>query len=972
MTMNWKNKIVTLTVLLFIAIKAIAQNDSITLTGYVFDNFTHAGIGDVKVYLMTKDSVVLDSTTTVAGNFWHGGTQYIDAQYTFIIKNRKTLRKCIVKTKHHNFQTASTSKSLRYPDKNGIIEMPDLFLKRRNTFLERNLDDVTVTATKVQFYYKGDTLVYNADAFNVADGSMLDALIKQLPDVELNKNGEIFVKGRKVQSLLLNGEDFFGDRRKLMLENLPYYTVKDIKVYNRTSEKALALKDETAPKDFVMDVQLKKQYRKGEWLALEVGAGTEDSYLARLFAAHFTDNSRTAIVGGLNNLNTANYSNGGYWSSPYRGNGRTANKSLDLEDYRYNKKRKNVFSVSVSHTNTDTGTDEYQETFHSDDMSTFGVSHSTGKYKTLNASAKNHYTLKQPFWFESVTELRYGNDKSESEHNQYESKTDTWQNGMEVLDSLFRMGVSVFDPQMQNARRQVINSKSKAYTASQELSSARRVFNADIIDFNVKVDYTKKENDTERFNRYLTFIPSQTLTDITESIDRPDTHLGAMTDIQYKLGRILKASDLSFYANYSFSRDKNSETIMDMTSSILDAENSFKRHMTQHVYKAGLDYRYWKKIKGYDNNELLRNMFSLSLPITHIRKNTSYYRYTVDKDIVQTPVFIEPVLSWSYGRFPEMIAIAGDRAWGIWEIGIDMSLKQDMADALSLITLPLTSDKLNIFKGNENLKNSSVWTTSLFWSAPLFKHKGYLHHEISYKRHYNRIVSTYSYNSGIYTHTPENINGTWDISTKLNSSVTTKIKTHEFRFKIKANGSYNRMKNFVIDNTTNMTQEVDNNEINLSLMPLNVWTKIFWNKIDVTGSATFNWRKSLNTMVNAGYSNALESKYELSIRTYLPLHIRFDSEISAVKRRGYSNDELNKLACEWDVSLSKSILKNKINLNLKAIDLLHQYKAVTYTTNERGIRETHAVTLPAYALFTVSFNFSKFPTNFNRYDYMNQ
>ncbi|MBP5478078.1 MAG: outer membrane beta-barrel protein, partial [Bacteroidaceae bacterium] len=223
-----------------------------------------------------------------------------------------------------------------------------------------------------------------------------------------------------------------------------------------------------------------------------------------------------------------------------------------------------------------------------------------------------------------------------------------------------------------------------------------------------------------------------------------------------------------------------------------------------------------------------------------------------------------------------------------------------------------------------------------------------------------------------YTHTPENINGTWDISTKLNSSVTTKIKTHEFRFKIKANGSYNRMKNFVIDNTTNMTQEVDNNEINLSLMPLNVWTKIFWNKIDVTGSATFNWRKSLNTMVNAGYSNALESKYELSIRTDLPLHIRLDSEISAVKRRGYSNDELNKLACEWDVSLSKSILKNKINLNLKAIDLLHQYKAVTYTTNERGICETHAVTLPAYALFTVSFNFSKFPTNFNRYDYMNQ
>ena len=60
------------------------------------------------------------------------------------------------------------------------------------------LNEVVVKATKVKMYYKGDTLVYDADAFKLPDGSMLDALIRQLPGVTMNDGGEIFVNGRRV------------------------------------------------------------------------------------------------------------------------------------------------------------------------------------------------------------------------------------------------------------------------------------------------------------------------------------------------------------------------------------------------------------------------------------------------------------------------------------------------------------------------------------------------------------------------------------------------------------------------------------------------------------------------------------------------------------------------------------------------------------------------------------------------------
>ena len=82
---------------------------------------------------------------------------------------------------------------------------------------DKKLKGVTVKATKIKFYSKGDTIVYNADEFNLPEGSMLDNLIKSMPGAELKDDGEITVNGRRVDALLLNGEDFFKGKRGLML-----------------------------------------------------------------------------------------------------------------------------------------------------------------------------------------------------------------------------------------------------------------------------------------------------------------------------------------------------------------------------------------------------------------------------------------------------------------------------------------------------------------------------------------------------------------------------------------------------------------------------------------------------------------------------------------------------------------------------------------------------------------------------------
>ncbi len=79
----------------------------------------------------------------------------------------------------------------------------------------RTLEEVTVVASIVQFVNKGDTIQYNADAFKLAQGSMLDALLEKMPGVKIDSDGRITVNGRFVEKLLLDGKDFFdGDQAR--------------------------------------------------------------------------------------------------------------------------------------------------------------------------------------------------------------------------------------------------------------------------------------------------------------------------------------------------------------------------------------------------------------------------------------------------------------------------------------------------------------------------------------------------------------------------------------------------------------------------------------------------------------------------------------------------------------------------------------------------------------------------------------
>ena len=273
---------------------------TVALWGHVKDAFTYVGIPDVFITLMRADSTVVDTMHVACAN---PGTPQMDSYYKFDVPAAP--QRFIIKAEHPDYRTTYVDFRLRRIGRNTYVDAPHHEMRRKpyDPFSDRALDEVVVKATKIRVAYKGDTLVYNADAFNLPEGSMLDELIRQMPGVELKQNGEIYVNGRKVDYLTLNGTDFFkGDNRK-MLDNLPSYTVQQVKVYHKDTERSAFLGYRVDPQEYVMDVRLKREYNSGYMANASLGGGTDSRYKGQAFGMRYSDRSRVSLFGSANNTN---------------------------------------------------------------------------------------------------------------------------------------------------------------------------------------------------------------------------------------------------------------------------------------------------------------------------------------------------------------------------------------------------------------------------------------------------------------------------------------------------------------------------------------------------------------------------------------------------------------------------------------------------------------------------------------------
>ena len=196
-----------------------AQETKVYVLGSVHDGFLKTPLTEAKVRLLEADSTTVIQDSVRVNAMKNSRGEITEAQILLTLPANHTY---VFHATLDGYDDGWLAVNIPEPSGGAIFRADPIELRKT---LSAKLDEVTVTATKVKMFYKGDTLVYNADAFNLPEGSMLDALIKQLPGVTMNEHGQIFVNGRLVEELLLGSRTFFRGNSKVLMENLPYYTL---------------------------------------------------------------------------------------------------------------------------------------------------------------------------------------------------------------------------------------------------------------------------------------------------------------------------------------------------------------------------------------------------------------------------------------------------------------------------------------------------------------------------------------------------------------------------------------------------------------------------------------------------------------------------------------------------------------------------------------------------------------------------
>jgi len=145
--------------------------------------------------------------------------------------------------------------------------------------LEANLlADVTVRTRIAAMRMKGDTLEYTADSFHVRQGASVEDLLKVLPGIQVDKNGNITAQGEKVQKVLVDGEEFFGNDPTVVTQNLQADAVKSVQVFDKKSDQAEFTGIDDGQKTKTLNLKLKDDKKKGYFGKLDVGGGTDDRW----------------------------------------------------------------------------------------------------------------------------------------------------------------------------------------------------------------------------------------------------------------------------------------------------------------------------------------------------------------------------------------------------------------------------------------------------------------------------------------------------------------------------------------------------------------------------------------------------------------------------------------------------------------------------------------------------------------------
>ncbi len=909
-----KRQIITIIIALT-ATSAWAQRE-VNIMGDVKDGFLKTPLTDAKVTICRADSSVLvDSAAMFTA--YNRDLKPLFAKYSEKVTTDAKVLLVHAQLKGYDdvWQRVSIAEQTE-------VEVPTIEMRKMR---EMELGEVVVKATRVKMFYRGDTLVYDATAFKLPDGSMLDALIRQMPGVTLNDAGEIFVNGRKVDELLLGSRSFMRGNKQVLMENLPYYTVKDIKVYDKQSDKSKALGYDVDPKKYVMDVNLKQEYQRGYIANVEGAVGTEDRWLARAFALGFSDHYRFTLLGNLNNVNeTRHIGESGHWTPATMPKNLLTTRSVAGEmDYhaKEDKVKNNLTASYTSTTDISESRSRYEQFLQGLTPTSLTESFNCTGNRTWNA--RDAFTLTKPFYLYAVADFRYSKN-----HGAFSFMFDQWNDTLTAsqLGRGFNEGT--------------------AWSGSMEAQGAFNVGkNQKHIDFYVKAEHS--ENESESAMRYSTrqyVTPQQTTRHNVDDISNRTTW--GMASLNYGM-QLFKGVDMGLGESFNLMRIDahdylfHPDTLLlasqiDALTAITDINNSYDSRTNVAENTVGISFSGKGKYKMAPNSPFTINYqrwnVGISVPIRH--ESLDYQRGRLDTLARQNTLFVNTSASFRHASED-----------GKHDFRVHASHKRSAPNLSDRITYHDDSQPLIVKLGNPDLKSFVTSNVGIDYSNKAGKNQQQWHVGTSADIYHRQTAQSASYDptSGVYTYQPMNVKGAYRLNAKFDISRAID-KNRYWTWQTNADAGYHHS----IDHAmlVGMTAS-EENVVNTLTLHDNAYIQFNKGALNIRATGDIRWRHSEGKMYDFETLNATDFQYGLSARYTLPrINTTLSADGNMYSRRGYGSSELNTDDFVLNASVSQPFLKGKL---------------IARIVNAQGRTETWYRSLPHYVMAHLVYHWNKNP-----------
>lgn len=918
---------------LFLFVESSAQQ---LILGSVRDAFLKTPLVDARLTLLTKDSVVVQDSIRIELNK-RKGERWGSADFS--IKLPKETCTYLLHATLDGYEDAWETFSVKAEiDDPWGLDNP-LELKR---IREKTLGEATVTATRLKMYHKGDTLVYDALAFKMPDGSMLDDLIRQMPGVTMNDEGEIFVNGRKVDELLLGSRSFMGGNHKVLLENLPYYTVKNMKIYERESDRSRAAGYEVEKKQYVMDVNLKDAYRNGYIANVEAAGGSKERWLGRGFLLGYTDRFRFTLLANANNVNEKRHIGESSSWKPEKMplsqlTTRSAAGEVDYQSKEGNVKENLMFDFMSS---IDEGETRQRRELFLDGSMPYSTLMSSSTSRANRFLAKNSFKLTVPnkiytdFGAELVYNKYRGNSESLSEDFLDGINTRLRSTNYNNGHSLRVNAGGFISPRFENSFLRSLSAfyGFKYYTDKNE--TARGFMTEQFVNPSITTQYNANDFQHRETLGNLHLVWSNEI--------RKSIHL----EIQDRQEYTQRHERDYLYHPDTLALPSQLEALL----AISDPRNSYVSDFCQYYNAPAIALKWRKYIPGpYMKLEYIylamniTNAISLER-LTYTRNNTIQNKKRTTYDFYPSLTF-KILPTKKEGEQLQFQLMYQQSAAPIFE------LLDYMDDAMPQIV------KL----GNPNLKGSASTAFNINFTDRESKRRQQYGLKGNFRYFHRQVAQSVMFNpvNSQYTYQPKNVNGAYETSAQFYYVRSQFGKRERWSWQTTLDAAYNHSIDHVMQ--TGMQESVPN-AVNTYTLHDALNLAYQHRDFNIKAIGDIRWRHSYGKMYDFITLDAFDYQYGMAARYTLPvLRTTLSVDANMYCRRGYGSKTLNTDDFVMNASISQPFLKEKLIAGVEFFDLFHQLSSTQYVVNAQGRTETWNRTLPNYVMLHITYHFNQQP-----------